>query len=155
MLTTAPSETRAPGLTDVVRGGTRLEDAITPIDAGAGAYLGLISKGLSEVVAPDLFNSSATGSVLAELADMYDLILLDLPPLLHVAYAAAAVRRTDQTLVVVRHKSAMDNLRELHYRLDVIGAQAIGYVYTNAPIRRGMVASSGASGDVLGQGQPS
>jgi Mrp family chromosome partitioning ATPase/uncharacterized protein involved in exopolysaccharide biosynthesis len=152
LLATSPRDLGAPGLTDVVRGETRLDDAITQVDAGGGGFVGLIGKGRRDVVAPDLFNSSATGSVLAELADQHDLILLDLPPLLHVAYAAAAVRRADQALVVVRHRSPIDSLHELHYRLDVIGVQALGYVYTNAPTRRGRLASRGASGDVLGQG---
>jgi Mrp family chromosome partitioning ATPase len=152
LLSRLPRGAVSVGLTEVVRDGTRLEDAIIPINAGAGGSVGLLGRGQRDVAAPDLFSSPAAGSVFAELADRYDLVLIDLPPLLQVAYATAAVQKADHALVLVRHKSPIGYLQELRYRLDVVGVQALGYVYTNAPLRRGGVPLSGPSGDVLGHG---
>ena len=138
------------GLTEVVQDGLLLDDAVVGIDVGGGLEFGLLRRGYGDIAAPDLFGSQTAGRVLDELAQQNDLVIVDLPPLLHVAYATAAIQKADHALVVVRHGSAIDDLRELRYRLEVIGVEALGYVYTEAPRRRGTVRPIGPSGDVLG-----
>ena len=82
------------------------------------------------------------------------LVIVDVPPLLQVAYATAAVQKANQALVVVCHNSPVENLRELRYRLDIIGVKALGYVYTNSPPRRSRsaVPPSSPAFDLLGHG---
>jgi Mrp family chromosome partitioning ATPase len=152
LLSKLPREEVSVGLTEVVLNGNRLNDAISEIDAGAESIVALLRGGQGDVAAPDLFSSQRAGHVLAHLADQYDLVIIDLPPLLQVAHTTAAIQQADQALVVVRHDSPVDNLHELRFRLDVIGVKALGYVYTNAPLRHGVVPSSGPSGDMLRQG---
>jgi Mrp family chromosome partitioning ATPase/capsular polysaccharide biosynthesis protein len=152
LLSDAPRRGSSVGLTEVVRDGTRLNDAISTIDAGADSFVGLLGRGQGAMAAPDLFGSQIANRVFAQLADMYDLVIIDLPPLLQVAYATAVVQKADQALVVVRHRSPVANLHDLRYRLDVIGVKALGYVYTDAPLRQSVVPQPGPSGDVLGHG---
>lgn len=142
--------TPSAGLTEVIRNGIPVNDAISQVDAGTASFA-LLGSGETDVDAPDVFSSKNTNRVLDELAGRYDLVIVDLPPLLQVAYATAALQKTDQALVIVRHYSAVANLHELRYRLDVIGIKPVGYVYTDAPVRRHSVAPGGRSGDIPGQ----
>jgi len=131
------------GLAEVVRGETSLDDALMSVDVGGGSRVSLLRGGSADVAPPDFISSQAAAEVLQELADRYDLVILDLPPPLHVAYATAAIQSADGTLVVVRHGSRLDNLQELRHRLDLIGVRALGYVYTDAPMRRFKATSNG------------
>ncbi len=152
LLSPVPPRARPMGLTEVVQDGIRIEDAMASVDPGrAGGSLDLMGRGYGEIAAPDLFASPATGRVLEQTAARYDLVLIDLPPLLQVAYASTAAQKAGQALIVVRHDSLLDDLRELRHRLDVIGVEAMGYVLTEAPSRRGSTAPVGPSGDVLGK----
>lgn len=149
-LISAVPHPRPVGLTEVVRDGIRLQDAIVEIDAGPSGVVGLLGRGRSSVAAPEVLGSQAAGRVFTQLADSYDIVIVDLPPLLQVAYATSVVQRADHALVVIRHGSLADNLRELRYRLNVIGVEALGYVYTDVPMRRRLRRSARPSGDVLG-----
>lgn len=139
------------GLTEVVHEGIPLDDAIAKIRVGATGSFALLGRGGADVTAPDVFASPATATVFQELADSYDLVILDLPPLLQVAYATAALQNTDRALVVVRHRSQKSDLQELRYRLDLVGSTTVGYVYTNAPTRREAALLDTPTGDVLGR----
>lgn len=116
-----------------------------------GFKFGLLRRGDSDVSATDFLGSQATGRLLDELMQQNDPVIVDPLPLLQVAYATAAIQKAGRALVVGPHGSAIDNLREMRCRLEVIGVEALGYPYTEAPIRRGTVRPSGPSGDVLGK----
>ena len=140
------------GLTDVAQSGASLNDVIVEIDTNSDGFVALIGRGRGTMTAPDFFSSRTARRVLSQLERQFDLVILDLPPLLQVAYATAAVQKADHALAVVCHASPVTNLDELRYRLDVIGVSPIGYVYTNAPLRRSVVPRRGPSFDVLGHG---
>ena len=155
LMSTVPHHGRSVGLTEVVLDGVRLEDAITDIDVGVGGSVGLLGRGRVDVAAPELLGSKAAGSVLTQLAGLYDVVIVDLPPLLEVAYATSFIQKADLALVVVRHESPLDNLTDLRSRLDLIGVDALGYVYSDAPGRRRSLLRRPSPGDVLGTASPS
>jgi len=85
-----------------------------------------------------------------DLYQRYDVILIDAPPLLQVAYASALLHVADAALVVVPHGVAIAEVEELADRLQFIGRPVIGYIYNRAPLRAEMMASEGSMADTLG-----
>ena len=138
------------GLTELARGFTDLQDVIVAIDVGDDLDLHLLGRGHVEIPAPDLFGSQALADTFSRLAQDYDLVILDTPSLLEVAYANAVVQQVDSVLVVVAHRSRVERLEELRYRLQLIGVPTLGYVYTSIPARRQVPARPARSGEALG-----
>jgi Mrp family chromosome partitioning ATPase/uncharacterized protein involved in exopolysaccharide biosynthesis len=138
------------GLTDVIRGTVPLSNAIQTIDRGAAGSLDLLARGHYDMSAPDFVSAPETSRLLAHLAEIYDLILIDGPPLLRVAYSTTLARLADRALVIVGHGHDMRGADELRTRLDLVGTPLLGYVYNQAPLRAEMAATMGSMLDPLG-----
>jgi len=146
-------DSEPPGLTDLIQSQDKnQQESIVEIKARTAGSIYVVGRGQGDMTATEVFGSRRTSRVLSDLENEYDLVIVDVPPLLQVAYATAAVQKANQALVVLRHKSSVENLQELRYRLDVIGVKALGYVYTDSPPRRNRdaVAGGGRAFDVLG-----
>ena len=88
-----------PGLTEVLVGDASLEQAIRP----TGLFnLDFISAGTTPPNPAELLGSEAMTSVLAQLRQRYDTILLDAPPLLAVTDAAVLTTQADLVLLVLQ-----------------------------------------------------
>ena len=133
------------GLAEVAAGTSSLGGAVVPVEIGSGARLSVLGRGSTSFTASDYFSSPAVADVLVQLADRYDLVMLDLPPLLQVAYSSAAIQQADAVVLVVRHGSATANLDEARHRLDLIGIPMLGYVYFDALTRQGIGPASAVS----------
>lgn len=138
------------GLTDVVSGGLSLEDAVATLDIGASAELFLLSRGRQPVAAGDLVKSPEVGLLFQTVSEMFDLVFVDAPPLLQVAYASTLASYGDAALIIVEHGGSVAQLREARTRIDLIGVPLLGYVYNRSPLRREMTASEGSMADILG-----
>ena len=88
------------GITDVVSGGLPLTSALTKIDVPRGK-LNLISRGQVTVGAAGFFRSEAADKFLFELRGESDLIVVDTPPLLQVAYATTLASKLGAAILVV------------------------------------------------------
>lgn len=141
-----------PGLTELVYRGRQLADVVQVVDLSGGATIDLLSRGQEAVTAPELFGSPAVQDFFASVREEYDLVLIDAPPLLQVAYASTVVRLADRALVVVPHRGDVRAAKELAERLALLGTEAAGYVYNRAPLRVDMTRSEGSLKDVLGRG---
>ena len=65
---------------------------------------------------------------------LYDVVIVDAPPLLPVTDAALLTAHSDGALVVVRHgKTSKEQLRHSKDRLDAVGGRAIGVVLNMVP----------------------
>jgi len=142
------------GLTEVVETGTALSEAVVPIEGSGTAGLHLLARGWRATSAPEFFRNPATRDFLDQIQEFYDLILLDAPPLLTVAYASTLAGMVDKVLVVTRHNGPASALEELQDRLDLIGTPTVGYVYNLAPLRLDISRNEGSMRDVLGQHPP-
>jgi Mrp family chromosome partitioning ATPase len=151
MLTDARPES---GLTEVVETGTSLSEAVVPIEGSDTAGLHLLARGWRATSAPEFFRNPATRDFFHQIQEFYDLILLDAPPLLTVAYASTLAGMVDKVLVVTRHNGPATALEELHDRLGLIGTPTVGYVYNLAPLRLDISRNEGSMRDVLGQNPP-
>jgi Mrp family chromosome partitioning ATPase/capsular polysaccharide biosynthesis protein len=126
------------GLTDVIRGIVPLEEAIVPVSMEQTGSVDLLSRGNQEGRASDFLSSDRAAALFNHLGEIYDLVLIDAPPVLQVAYATTLVRLADRALIVVSHGQDYHGAEELKGSLDMIGTPMIGYVYNQAPLRREM-----------------
>lgn len=138
------------GITDIVSGEIHLLQALVDVTLEDGRSISLLSRGNQEVQAAGFYQSVLTKDFFAHLPVLYDLVLVDCPPLLQVAYASTLASYTDASVVAVEHHSSTNQLRALADRLDVVGTPVLGYVYTKAPLRREMAAGVGSMVNVLG-----
>ena len=140
------------GLTEFVEQGWEYRRAVQILEVAGGVRLHLLSRGQEPVTAPDFFRSAAARSFFESARDEYDLILIDSPPLLQVAYASTVVRYADRAIVVVPHRGDAGVLGEVADRLELLGTEPAGYVYNRAPLRDDMTRSEGSMSDVQGRG---
>ncbi|KRF20979.1 hypothetical protein ASG90_00750 [Nocardioides sp. Soil797] len=122
------------GLTTVLVGKSSLVDSIqqhgdTGVDFLGG---GPIPPNPTEVL-----QSNATRDLIHKMRDMYDVVIIDAPPLLPVADAAILARAADGALMVTRHgKTTKEQLHDACQRIDQVDARLYGVVVNMAP-RRG------------------
>jgi capsular exopolysaccharide synthesis family protein len=124
------------GLTDVIRGEVTIEEAIVTASMEEIATVDLLSRGSQVGRASDFMSSERAAALFAHLSETYDLVLIDAPPVLQVAYATTLVRLADRALVVVSHGQDYHGAEDLKRSMDLIGSPMIGYVYNQAPLRR-------------------
>src|SRR3990172_5582192 len=138
------------GLTDVISAGLPITQAIRSIDVGAGLSVSLLSRGRQPVVAADLLRSPTVKQLFDTVREEFDLVMVDAPPLLQVAYASTLAPYVDGAMVIVGHRDPTAMIEETRSRLTLIGATVFGYLYNRSPLRREMTVSEGSMTDILG-----
>jgi len=138
------------GLTDVISAGLPITQAIRSIDVGAGLSVSLLSRGRQPVVAADLLRSPRVKQLFDTVREEFDLVMVDAPPLLQVAYASTLAAYVDGAMVIVGHRDPTAMIEETRSRLTLIGATVFGYLYNRSPLRREMTVSEGSMTDILG-----
>jgi receptor protein-tyrosine kinase len=151
-LATLLSAGTGPGLSEVVENGRPLAEVVQTVELPGGVTIDLLPRGLEAVTAPEFFRSPAAQAFLTAVRDQYDLVLIDAPPLLQVAYTSTIARFVDRALVVIPHRGDERAAKEVAERLALLGTEAAGYVYNRAPLREDMTRSEGSLKDVLGLG---
>lgn len=138
------------GLTELSAGKTTLVAAVSRVNLSSGVELDLLSRGLDPVTAPDFFNSRNLEHTIDEIEEFYDLVLIDGPPLLQVAYASILSRAADATVMVLQHEGSIKLGAELAQRLQFLNASVLGYIYNQSPRLESVDAHGGSMRDVLG-----
>jgi len=139
------------GMTDVTAGTVTLQNAVVEVPHDGNGTVHLLSRGTVSVQAPDFFSAHGTAALFESLAKIYDLVFIDSPPLLRVAYATTLARLADRAMVVVAHGEDTHAAEELRDQMDLVGIPALGYVYNFAPLRAEMTVSAGSMADTLGE----
>jgi Mrp family chromosome partitioning ATPase len=114
--------------------------------------MGLLSRGRLPSIAADTLRAPGARDLFAAVGNTYDLVFVDAPPMLQVAYSSTVAAYADTLVVVVKHGSSARELEELTARLDLIGTPVAGYIYNKSPIRAQMTATGGSMKDILGDG---
>jgi Mrp family chromosome partitioning ATPase len=138
-----------PGLTEVISSKASIEEVVQPIRVNNGE-LYLLSRGSDLVVAADFFRTPAAASFFETVGEAFDLVIVDTPPLLQVAYSSTLLRYIRTALVVVNHDSEVRHLEELEGRLRLLRARILGYVYNRAPLDEALRGYEGSMKDVVG-----
>jgi succinoglycan biosynthesis transport protein ExoP len=88
----------APGLGDVLRGSSHAADAIR----SAGGDVDIVSAGTPDSRVFELLNTPKFDAFLQDVAPRYDIVLLDVPPIVVAGDALTVANKVDATLLVVR-----------------------------------------------------
>jgi capsular exopolysaccharide synthesis family protein len=121
------------GLTNVLFGQVRLADAT---QCGGGRFA-VLTSGPIPPNPTTLLASQRMRSLLDELRAGYDTIIIDSPPALPVADAAALAAACDGIVIVVRHgKTRHEQLRAAVRALQSTGTPILGTVLNQTPHRR-------------------
>ncbi|SAL00636.1 exopolysaccharide transport protein family protein [Caballeronia calidae] len=120
----------SPGLSDVLMGAdpmsTILHDVLPGVD--------LIPKGSLPSHPAELLASDRLGEILGELRQLYDVVVIDTPPVLAVTDATVIGRHAGTSLLVVRHgKNQVQEIGETMKRLYHGGVHMKGVLLTDVP----------------------
>jgi tyrosine-protein kinase Etk/Wzc len=126
------SKRREPGLRDVMAGvpiDTAVRRAVLP-------NLDLMTRGTASTNPSELLMSDRLGRVIEMVAPLYDLVIIDTPPILAATDASVIGTHAGTTLLVMRHgQHSGTELRESVKLLSNAGVGINGIVVTDAPHR--------------------
>lgn len=124
---------RSVGLTTVLVGRTKLEDSIQR-HASSGIYV--LASGPIPPNPTEVLQSRTAKALFEELGGLFDMVIIDAPPLLPVSDAAVTARDVDGAILVVRHGSTTrEQLRQSALRLEQVDAQLLGVAVNMTPRR--------------------
>lgn len=116
------------GLVDVLIGRAKLDDVLQKVLDG---HLTVLPAGAIPPNPTELLGSRAMASLMDELRQRFDVVVLDTPPLLPVIDAAVLAPLTDGAIVVSRcRRTTRAQLDAAVGALDAVGARALGVVLT-------------------------
>jgi capsular exopolysaccharide synthesis family protein len=122
------------GLTTVLIGQARLEDVMQEVAGG----LSVLASGAVPPNPAELLASARMDEVLRELADMYQVVIVDTAPLLPVADTVGLASFAQGALLVVRAaKTSRDQVRVATEALERVGVRVLGTVFSMAPVSKG------------------
>jgi len=125
---------RSVGLTTVLVGRSDLHESIQK-HSGSGIYF--LASGPIPPNPTEVLQSHAAQALFDRLNDMFDMVIIDAPPLLPVSDAAIMARDVDGAILVVRHgKTTKDQLEQARRRLAQVDANLFGVAVNMTP-RRG------------------
>ncbi len=122
------------GLTTVLTGKSKLEDTIVPTTA-EGVYC--LPAGPTPPNPAELLNSQPSRELFRQLAESYDMVLIDCPPALGLSDVQVISTIADGVvLVVMANETPKPHLHAAMRSLSQIGAPLIGLVLNNVDMRR-------------------
>jgi capsular exopolysaccharide synthesis family protein len=132
-----------PGLTSVLVGHSQLGRATTEIKLphthgakGQDWTITVLPSGPLPPNPSELVGSPRMRRLVDGLADLYDTVILDSPPLLPVADSLALAKLVDGVIIVVRAKNATrDDAQAVRSLADRLGIHLVGVVMTDVPRR--------------------
>jgi capsular exopolysaccharide synthesis family protein len=92
----------AKGVVDVLQGNSMISNALQTMDQ---LPLTIMGVGFSSRLKPDMIGTPQFGAMIQKLADDFDLVILDSPPILAVSDAVLIASAADATLFVVRWRT--------------------------------------------------
>lgn len=130
-------EAAAGGLTEMLAGLTTYDEVRRSIGVGGAATLDLVTGGRPIDDPSSLFRSQVARNMLAALRQQYDLVLIDVPPLLSVADGSALASEADGVMLMVDRGTESHDLDTVRQRLDVLRAPVLGVVFDHRSLEHG------------------
>jgi capsular exopolysaccharide synthesis family protein len=122
---------RSVGLTSILAGRVRAEQAV---QHWSGGVFDVLASGPLPPNPSELLGSQHMATMLADLRERYDLVLLDTPPLLPVTDAAAVAPSTDGAILACRFKKTRrTQVDAAVMALDAVSVPVLGTVFTMVP----------------------
>ena len=124
----------AAGLTTVLAGRHDLRDVVTVYGRDT---LAVLPSGPTPPNPSELLGSQQMADLLATLADHYDVVVVDAPPLLPVTDAAVLAAAADGAVLVLRHgRTRKEDANRALQALTAVNAKLLGSVLNFAPKRK-------------------
>jgi capsular exopolysaccharide synthesis family protein len=124
---------RSVGLTTVLVGRSDLTESIQK-HSGSGIYF--LASGPLPPNPTEVLQSKTAQALFDRLSEMFDMVIIDGPPLLPVSDSAIMARDADGAILVVRHgKTTKEQLRQAATRLSQVDADIFGVTINMAPKR--------------------
>lgn len=125
-----------PGITSLLADRSSIEENIHHIEEVEG--LDVMTAGPFPPAPAELLGSEAIGEFFEEAKGMYDMIIIDAPPILHVTDAAILSRVVDGVvLVIAANESKKKSIVRAKKALDAVGAKFLGVILTKVKVNRG------------------
>ena len=122
------------GVTDVLVGRVELAEAVQTWGAG---LFDVLASGPTPPNPSDLLGSQRMTELIDQLRGSYDLVLVDAPPVLPFADAAAAAAACDGAILVVRYgKARAAQLRQAKDALAAVGSPVLASMLNMTPARQ-------------------
>ena len=120
-----------PGLSDMIVGEASFSDVIQHVNS----FLDVIPAGQIPRDPTGILSSSNLSRLISKLKEVYEYVLIDLPPVITVTDAAILTGSVDGYLLVVRH-GATDYraVGEMLRQLELAEAKVLGFIYNGAPV---------------------
>ncbi len=134
------------GLTDVLTGSVTADRALRSVMLDSGHRLDLLSAGTLAGPTAPACRPDTLRAMLTQLEDRFDVVLVNVPALLHSADSASVLGAVGSVVLLVDHGSSVDTLLDSAERIEVAHTNLLGYVYTNAPLSRGLAGYVKANG---------
>lgn len=126
---------RSPGVTNVLAEKRLVSEVVQPIDEINGLFV--LTAGPLSPSPSELFASAAFEALMVGLRGEYDVILLDVPPILSVADSSVISKRADAIiLVTAMNMISKETLMNSKKTLDNINAKVIGTVLTRVKVSK-------------------
>ena len=139
----------AVGLTNVLAGQHDLRDVVVGYERD---LLAVLPSGPTPPNPSELLGSQQMRILLDTLAQHYDVVVIDAPPLLPVTDAALIATAADGAILVIRHgRSRREETERALKSLEAVSAKLLGTVLNFAPRKKGR---NGYQGYGYGYGQP-
>ncbi|MDX8396581.1 MAG: AAA family ATPase, partial [Mariprofundaceae bacterium] len=134
---------RTPGLSEALLGQTHWEDAVNRFSdvmlGDMGIDQALMTPGLDQLDVlvsgyvnaspPDLLGSPMMDTILAEAREAYDMVIIDMPPLLHTTDATVIASKVDGVLLVYHIGAVVRGaLKRVKSNIENVGGQVLGIV---------------------------
>lgn len=120
-----------PGLSNLLVGEARANDVLNHY----AENLDIIPAGQIPRDPTGLLVSDFMGKFIAKLKEVYDYVIIDLPPVTKVTDAAILSKHIDGFLLVVRHENShYGEISEMLRQLNLAEARILGFIYNDAPI---------------------
>ena len=121
------------GVTTILTGRVRIDEALQSAPWG----LKVIAAGSIPPNPAELLQSAAMNTLLKDLRERFDIVIIDAPPLLPVTDAAILAARSDGAILISRHgRTTGDQVAAAVGRLESVEARLLGSVANWTPTRR-------------------
>ena len=120
-----------PGLSDLLVGEATAKDVIRHY----ADNMDVIPSGQIPPDPTGLLSSDLMSKLIIKLKEVYDYVLIDLPPVTTVTDASILSRCIDGFLLVVRHEATQyKDVTEMFRLLELSEAKILGFIYNDAPV---------------------
>lgn len=137
------------GLTEVAADEALLRDVLVEVDVEGFGTVEVLQRGQLGDVAPEFFERDGVRKVLRDLMRRYDLVLVDVPPLMQVAYTSTIASIVENAVLVIRKGAELSSAQDLLRQTRFIDVEVLGYLY-NAGVAESPLPLIGSLRNVLG-----